>query len=66
MCIRDSYDIDYDSSIVTEITMNNANNYLQTTRYMTEFGANNFFLGDYYLVVRNDSGSSNINANAAV
>ena len=60
------YDIDFENSIITSIIMKNPSNYLTTTSFMSSFASDNFFLGDYYLVVRNNSGSSHANASAAV
>ncbi len=58
------YDINYDDSIASTLTLKNSLSYMNTIRFMPSFSANNYFLGDYYLVIRNES-AINITANAS-
>jgi hypothetical protein len=47
--------VDYSVNLVSSIELKSMDHYLETTQYMTAFTSQNYFLDEYYMVVRNDS-----------
>ena len=49
------YDIDFTASTspVTQLTMSNSAGYLSTTQNIASFSMTNYFIGDYFMVIRN-------------
>ena len=47
------YDIDFTSSTVYQLSMSNAAGYLSTTQNINSYTMTNYYLGDYFMVIRN-------------
>ena len=61
------YDIDFSNQTVTSISANSDfTYYLQSTQHMPALRSNNYFLGDDYIVVRNESALPTGNYTGAV
>lgn len=58
------FDINYDDAVSTKLSLGTSPSYPNTVRFMPSFEPNNYFLGDYYLVIRNES-AINATANAS-
>jgi len=51
--------INFDVNVVSDIIFNSQIHYLETTYSISSFTKSNYFLGDYYLIIRNDSSPIN-------
>ena len=47
--------IDFDNSLVTDITLTSLAQYRTTRNSITTFGMDNYYLGDYFLVIRSST-----------
>lgn len=60
------HNINYDTATVTAVTLTEPAGYLATTLNIPALLPSNFFLGDNYLVVRNESGLASNSAASAI
>lgn len=51
-------DIDWTVPTTYTVVLGNPQAYQEVTKALTTFTKQNFFLGDYYMVIRNDSSST--------